>query len=503
MEYLFISDIEGCEKIGRFNKQPQNTTMCDPAFYLILHNKLVANKNLHVCFLGDYFDQGQGVINSIIGISFLKSSEEFGDRVHIILGNRDINKFRIYFEKDIDFSNNEIKRKMDEIGYSSSKVSGCIKDNPNNMMKWMADTMGVEDYANACFSSRDYVNCRHGLNIDQRINEVKAYELLLAAFEPSNFVNGNDKKITKEEYTTTDKEYFITAFKKAICILYCKGNIVELIKDKKILLSHSGGHTPYIHKKLPDVSINEVDDYFTTYLEYKKKITPNNLTQDIIENETDIEKSVNYHREIYSDFIENFQSMSSKEEALKKHIQLQCMGMPKVDIGFITPCDKKPAPNFKFDPKAVPYGNEVQYVAHGHTNFGLSFPIIYKYHNDGPTYIACDTSVGNRPKGESFKMNYLSFGENKKVTMGYKEYDVNEDNQGVIKEGITYGPPVIDPLKIIEKVVNATPHQRGGKSRRKRKSKRRSNKTKRSKKRNTKKRKTIKRRRKSRRNKKK
>ena len=502
MEYLFISDIEGCEKIGRFNKQPQNTTMCDPAFYLTLHEKLVANKNLHVCFLGDYFDQGQGVINSIIGISFLKSSKEFGDRVHIILGNRDINKFRIYFEKDIDFSNVEIKEKMVKIGYSDN-VDGAIKKNPENMMKWMNATMGVVGYDEKICKKNQNVNCRHGLNIDPRIDKKEAHNLLLDAFDPSNFVNGNDKKITFEEfnYTTTHKEYFITAFKKAICILYCKGNIVELIKDKKILLSHSGGHTPYIHKKLPDVTII-TGDYFGTYLQYKGNFPPN-VSSENIENKTDIEKSVNYHKKIYSDFIENFQSIdTNKKEALKKHIQLQCMGMPKVDIGFITPCDKKPAPNFKFDPKGVPYGDEVKYVAHGHTNFGLSFPIIYKYHNDGPTYIACDTSVGNRPKGESFKMNYLSFGENEEVTMGYKEYVVN-GNQDVIKEGITYDPPVIDPLKIIEKVVNATPHQRGGKSRRKRKSKRRSNKTKRSKKRNTKKRKTIKRRRKSRRNKKK
>ena len=193
------------------------------------------------------------------------------------------------------------------------------------------------------------------------------------------------------------------------------------------------------------------------------------------------------------------------------------MGMPGVDIGFITPCDKKPGAVPVFDHKEVPYGDKVQYVAHGHTNFGLTFPIIYKYKYDptGTTYIACDTSVGNRPKGDSFKMNYLSFGANADVKMGYKQYVVN-GNQGDIQEAITYDPPVIGNLKIIKQEVKMgtngeitlqnPPVQNltiGGKSRRKRKSKRRSNKTKRSKKRNTKKRKSIKRRRKSRRNKKK
>lgn len=499
MDYLFISDIEGCEKIGRFNKQPQNTTMCDPEFYLTLHKEMKTKTNMHVCFLGDYFDQGQGVINSITGISFLKS--EFGDRVHIILGNRDINKFRIYFEKDIDFSD-ETKKKMKAIGYSNN-VDGAIQNNPENMMKWMNATMGVVGYDEKICKDNRNVNCRHGLNIDPRIDKGQAHKLLLAAFDPSNFVNGNDKKITIEEfiYTTTHKEYFITAFKKAISILYCKGNIVELIKDKKILLSHSGGHTLKIHKKLPDVTIKE--DYFTTYLEYKVNFPPTDSSKDI---ETGIEESVDYHnREIYSDFIKKFQSIEkNKEEALKKHIQLQCMGMPNVDIGFITPCDKTPGAVPEFNPKEVPYGDEVKYVAHGHTNFGLSFPIIYKYDINGPTYIACDTSVGNRPIGESFKMNYLSFGENEEVTMGYKEYVVN-GNQGDIKEAITYDPPVIGKLKIIKQVVKMEADGKiklvpnpnsGGKSRRKRK-------TKRSKKRNTKKRKTIKRRRKSRRNKKK
>jgi hypothetical protein len=494
--------------------------MCDPEFYSTLHKEMKDKTNMHVCFLGDYFDQGQGVINSIIGISFLKSV--FGERVHIILGNRDINKFRIYFESDIDFSDVGIKEKMKKIGYSDN-VDGGIKETPEDMMKWMAATMGVVDYdkENCTNQKRHHANCRNGLNIDPRIDEVEAHKLLLAAFDPINFVNGNRAEITIEDFKKfAEGEYkdkiskIKELFKRAISILYCQGNIVELIDDKKILLSHSGGHTPYIHKKLPDLTIQ--GDYFTKYSEYKDNFPPENGSSEDIET-SDIEESVDYHRDIYSDFIKYFQSMSSKDtykEALEKHIQLQCMGMPNVDIGFITPCDKKPGPTTQFDPKKVPYGDEVKYVAHGHTNFGLPFPIIYKYKYDptGTTYIACDTSVGNRPKEKPFKMNYLSFGENEEVTMGYKEYVVN-GNQGDIQEAITYVPPVIDHLKIIKDVVTFDETDRkiklvqgvkqGGKSRRKRKSKRRSNKTKRSKKRNTKKRKTIKRRRKSRRNKKK
>ena len=322
-EYLFISDIEGCEKIGRFNKDPQNTTMCDPEFYSTLHKEMNKPKkrNMHVCFLGDYFDQGQGVINSIIGISFLKSV--FGERVHIILGNRDINKFRIYFESDIEFSD-ATKGKMKKIGYSDN-VDGPISANPENMMKWMNATMGVVGYNSVCDTDRHDVNCRHGLNIDPRIKKDQAHKLLLAAFNPSNFINGNDKKITETEF----KEFaegrndgniskIVELFMRAISILYCQGNIVKLIDDKKILLSHSGGHTPYIHKKLPDLTIQEGDEYFTKYSEYKDNFPPENGSSEDIET-SDIKESVDYHREIYCDFIENFQSIdTNKKKSIRK-----------------------------------------------------------------------------------------------------------------------------------------------------------------------------------------
>jgi hypothetical protein len=104
VKYLFISDLEGCEVQGRFNTTPQNTDMCQPEFYEQLKALLDTETDLHVCFLGDYFDQGPYVVQSIIGIAELK--QEFPNKVHIILGNRDINKFRLYYERNFEISSN-------------------------------------------------------------------------------------------------------------------------------------------------------------------------------------------------------------------------------------------------------------------------------------------------------------------------------------------------------------------------------------------------------------
>jgi hypothetical protein len=95
--YMF-SDMEGCQ-ISNSDKEENSTAMCDPKFYNKLYEMMgeEKNKNMHVAFLGDYFDQGLRVIPSLQGMSRLYN--KYGpDRVFIILGNRDINKLRFMYE---------------------------------------------------------------------------------------------------------------------------------------------------------------------------------------------------------------------------------------------------------------------------------------------------------------------------------------------------------------------------------------------------------------------
>jgi hypothetical protein len=96
--YMF-SDIEGCQVLDRNGTQlpfSNSIAMCDPQFYSKLEKMMENKPNMHVAFLGDYFDQGLKVIPSLKGMSDLY--DKYKGRVFIILGNRDINKLRFMYE---------------------------------------------------------------------------------------------------------------------------------------------------------------------------------------------------------------------------------------------------------------------------------------------------------------------------------------------------------------------------------------------------------------------
>jgi len=116
--FLFVSDLEGCELYGRFNAKKQNTSMCKTAFFETLEDSYLKDKeNNHICFLGDYFDQGPYVFESIIGIAYLKNKYE--SQVHIILGNRDINKFRLFYESKLGVFDQALIEQVNKTGMFS------------------------------------------------------------------------------------------------------------------------------------------------------------------------------------------------------------------------------------------------------------------------------------------------------------------------------------------------------------------------------------------------
>ena len=95
---LMFSDIEGCQA----SPGKQSSFLCSDAFYNKIADMLDPKKggdpNLHIAFLGDYFDQGMRVYDSIKGMMSLLDNPTFSGRVHVILGNRDVNKLRFCFE---------------------------------------------------------------------------------------------------------------------------------------------------------------------------------------------------------------------------------------------------------------------------------------------------------------------------------------------------------------------------------------------------------------------
>jgi hypothetical protein len=84
---LCISDLEGCV---------DSPVLCSKNTFDAIETLMESYQNLQVAFLGDYFDQGPHIVSTINGIMKLK--ERYEDKIHIILGNRDVNKMRIAVE---------------------------------------------------------------------------------------------------------------------------------------------------------------------------------------------------------------------------------------------------------------------------------------------------------------------------------------------------------------------------------------------------------------------
>jgi len=104
VKLLMFSDIEGCQKWNLVGSKKgdleQSGFLCNPAFYTEMKKRLLDDENLNIAFLGDYFDQGMGVYDSIIGMNKLLTefNNDGKERIFVILGNRDVNKLRFCFE---------------------------------------------------------------------------------------------------------------------------------------------------------------------------------------------------------------------------------------------------------------------------------------------------------------------------------------------------------------------------------------------------------------------
>jgi hypothetical protein len=96
IEYLFITDPEGCPKT-LYESQPMTQLVCKPEFYNFLDNYL-KNNNKNIIFCGDYYDHGSLKHIKQICKTIVNLHKKHKGKVHIILGNRDINKMRLLKE---------------------------------------------------------------------------------------------------------------------------------------------------------------------------------------------------------------------------------------------------------------------------------------------------------------------------------------------------------------------------------------------------------------------
>ena len=279
-----FSDIEGCQKwnLAGPNKGTfeQSGFLCNPAFYEEMRTRLGSDPYLNIAFLGDYFDQGMGVYESIKGLDMLLSNfnKEGKERVFVILGNRDVNKLRFCYE---------LAKKDEVVGIPNGQPRWSLWDKFHDGLKSKKENE-VALVNHILFESM-------GAKIDMDSNSVngapEAKLIGLHSFIPPG-KNINDSQlalkylkvslgIIPKDATTDDALDLLGFFHK------CKLARVFDGTHGKVLLSHAGGFDPeaFFNKAYVDsfgVGMPEVIDpsvYHSTLENFRQKLSGTKSSQ--------------------------------------------------------------------------------------------------------------------------------------------------------------------------------------------------------------------------------
>jgi hypothetical protein len=417
---LCISDLEGC--VANFGGKPQSQKLCETETFTAIGKLLETHNELQVAFLGDYFDQGDKMETSIAGIVGLKEHTTYGNRVHIILGNRDVNKMRICVEafKTIscasspvwsawnDFLFKNCKPNGDNTGYDSTKL------HVERCKQLLAKTYGAPEL----------------LNFAGNGNEQLGFNRMRAIFQKVADIN---PRIDFKE------DEFVTNCRK----LFYYGELIKVIVvgDKKVLVSHAGTNNANIFK-LTDTSqiitdkstLKYLPDNYFDSIEIARKALQTPLQSDL-----KFDDSIQYYNRLYKNLVQSIinaegtikdslpQLLEKDEDARADYFLLQAMGL-KADTSntgnFLSPIEScglsggcKKFNEFPPDFGQLLNASKINAIAHGHIPFCGTVPLIHaetvkmeegKEQTIG--VLSCDTSNGNRPSA------YDSLG---KIPLGY------------------------------------------------------------------------------------
>jgi len=429
---LLISDIEGCAAVDFFSKTPQNVEMCTHEFFESIKAFLKKNTKNEVAFLGDYFDKGSGVVTTITSIVNLKKEFEDPDkdRVHIIFGNRDINKFRLAYELKGLFEIPKAGWTLWSGFYSSYNSYNSYAPTDKIFERFdtiLGNSMGA-GLPQGSLIDPDLITAIDG----QKIGAYYLSKVFDNSLEPKDFGIADDQ-IDESLRTKLDK--FILDCKE----FFKMGNIVEYIKEFNTLLSHAGGISPAIYQYQIPVPEFTDGNYFQNIENYRKLLQ---LEGVVNESTTPFDSAIYEHRKLYSDFVTEF--FGEPTNALHKHIMLQAMGLKPDDddkpfISFIDSCihiGSKPCSGHKRDEQIAFDVLGGKNVAHGHVPHCTTVPLIFKRQN--VVFISCDTSNGYRP---SKSPTFLAFVSNNEFgIMVYKpDVGIMVCNPGLGEVPSTYG----------------------------------------------------------------
>jgi len=283
---LMFSDIEGCQKHNAPKPNlevKQSGFLCNPAFYAEIRRRLDADAKLHVAFLGDYFDQGMGVYDSITGMYGLLI--DFPKQVHVILGNRDVNKLRFCFE---------LAKKNEVVG---------IPDGQTRWGLWSKFHNGLESKKNDEVALVNHILYESmGAKIDMNTNDFNpapdAKLIGLHSFLPSSITNENIKRSDEEKQLSDkkkqDSQLALKYLKVSLGIeprdndtqdaldllgFFKKCKIAHVFNGK-VLLAHGGGFDPeaffdqaYVDSFKEGAENITPENYHSTLEKFRRKLS--------------------------------------------------------------------------------------------------------------------------------------------------------------------------------------------------------------------------------------
>jgi hypothetical protein len=458
---LCIADLEGClkEQITKDNTTgqnittAQNITMCQKETFNAISEYLKGEGN-HVAFLGDYFDKGPHMVSSINGIAGLKDVHK--DKVHIILGNRDLNKMRINIEKNMKETkytdevwadwknaleqgvppgvyekdetsanideNNETSANIDENNETSASLGENHETSEDLALKrtkyLLAKTYGAPEllkFLSIELSKEDllYTNEKPNEEEINRQNEAqkKALDLFGDIFSASTAYKNNDEESTK--------------FVNSCRILFNEGKLMEKVTvgEKNVLLSHGGSFNAHIFDEKNvhmDTDKNKPADFEKADYYGKMELCRKELERDDTDegNQTeDIDTIIRNYNKFYQTVLKNVKD-KSHDETVKDHNyhMLQAMGLKlptkpenrtkgktKYFVSPIESCILNGGCNGNEQIKEMPDklntylkdDSKIDIISHGHIPFCGTVPLIYK--NKDIIFVSNDVSNGNRP----------------------------------------------------------------------------------------------------------
>ena len=399
-QLISISDLEGCLLVST-SKQKQHTVLCAETTFGAIKTYLLKDPGNHIAFLGDYFDNGPYMFMSIKGI--VDCHRQSPEQVHIILGNRDINKMRIAVEKDIDYVNTPptIKNiwKTWQDKPSEAFTTFYAKDSrrantPLERTKHLLDkTYGAPNLLE---------NIANELNISQD-NALNLFA--------SIFLNDSTQHTGMKKDFVDNCRY-----------LFDNGKIMEKVTvgEKNVLLSHGGSFSKRIFTSdnitiIDAINVNMVEKdipvEFTNSTNYYEKMeTCRKIIddkEDMVDGSTPskiIDEVISSYNTFYSRVLKYLRSIDvANVETIRNNYSYHMLqsnplaksGSPVSNCVLRGLCNSpeqiKPIPKFLKDY----FNNNIHIISHGHIPFCGTVPLIYK--NEGIIYVSNDTSNGNRP----------------------------------------------------------------------------------------------------------